>query len=660
MKNNRAGLLALIVLGVATLLMVFFVLPRISDNAKPIGDAINDAGTAVKDAVELGGDSAGNILTDAAEETAKVAEKVGRLAAATNDSIKELTGLFADKKIPGNDAFAAARTKVTSSLKELSDVEIPDTLDDTTSRLITTARAAADRASNFLNRLPTDAAAAAAQVNRLANVFAGTDDGSETAAALPATGGSAALPVFDVLRVEPDGSAVIAGKAAAGSKLEILSNGIVISQTDIGPSGDFAAVLDTPLAPGDHQLVLRATGRDGKVSQSEEIATVSVPTSKNGELLAMVTKPGEASRLLTLPAVEQPNVVAASGANAPSASTDPAAQAPSAPLGGQTSPAPASGTPAAGQAEIQVTAVEFEGDKVFVAGSAPAGSKIIAYVDDQEIGSTTTEASGHFVVEGKIDLAVGNHIIRADMIDATGKVAVRVNVPFTRPNSDQAAVTIQQAPATPGTAPPSATTVVENPDVAVLNGLRAQTGKAFGILSGLYADGKTPQMDEMAAARSATSIALKSLKEFRLTAKAEAALTEIVADTAAKASGLLATVDALPHDVKSVGTAITGLSSRIGELTTPVAIAPAAGGPKVYEQAPLAHNENAVIIRRGDTLWQISRRIYGQGVRYTTIYLANQDQIQNPDLIEPGQIFGLPDKALPNAEELHRKRLSGG
>ena len=27
--------------------------------------------------------------------------------------------------------------------------------------------------------------------------------------------------------------------------------------------------------------------------------------------------------------------------------------------------------------------------------------------------------------------------------------------------------------------------------------------------------------------------------------------------------------------------------------------------------------------------------------------------------IRPGQIFGLPKDVLPNAEELHRKRLSG-
>ncbi len=81
--------------------------------------------------------------------------------------------------------------------------------------------------------------------------------------------------------------------------------------------------------------------------------------------------------------------------------------------------------------------------------------------------------------------------------------------------------------------------------------------------------------------------------------------------------------------------------------------------PKTIEQAPLTASNNTVIIRRGDTLWQISRRVYGLGVRYTTIYIANEDQITNPDRILPGQIFGVPKDALPNAEELHRRRLSG-
>ncbi len=51
----------------------------------------------------------------------------------------------------------------------------------------------------------------------------------------------------------------------------------------------------------------------------------------------------------------------------------------------------------------------------------------------------------------------------------------------------------------------------------------------------------------------------------------------------------------------------------------------------------------SVIIRSGDNLWTISRRTYGRGIRYTTIYQANNDQIRNPHLIYPGQVFVLPE-----------------
>jgi nucleoid-associated protein YgaU len=53
---------------------------------------------------------------------------------------------------------------------------------------------------------------------------------------------------------------------------------------------------------------------------------------------------------------------------------------------------------------------------------------------------------------------------------------------------------------------------------------------------------------------------------------------------------------------------------------------------------------NTTIVSRGDNLWRISQRIYGKGVRYTVIYGANQDQIRNPDLIYPGQVFVLPSQ----------------
>ncbi len=49
-----------------------------------------------------------------------------------------------------------------------------------------------------------------------------------------------------------------------------------------------------------------------------------------------------------------------------------------------------------------------------------------------------------------------------------------------------------------------------------------------------------------------------------------------------------------------------------------------------------------VFVQPGNSLWRIARRTYGGGIQYTLIYEANRDQIRDPDLIYPGQIFLLP------------------
>jgi nucleoid-associated protein YgaU len=54
-------------------------------------------------------------------------------------------------------------------------------------------------------------------------------------------------------------------------------------------------------------------------------------------------------------------------------------------------------------------------------------------------------------------------------------------------------------------------------------------------------------------------------------------------------------------------------------------------------------------VSRGDNLWRISQRIYGKGFRYTMIYGANQEQIRNPNLIYPGQVFVLPGDQEPKS-----------
>ncbi|MCS6855301.1 MAG: LysM peptidoglycan-binding domain-containing protein, partial [Elioraea sp.] len=52
--------------------------------------------------------------------------------------------------------------------------------------------------------------------------------------------------------------------------------------------------------------------------------------------------------------------------------------------------------------------------------------------------------------------------------------------------------------------------------------------------------------------------------------------------------------------------------------------------------------EGMVIVQPGQSLWRIARATYGRGIRYTVIYEANRDQIRNPNLIYPGQVFVLP------------------
>jgi nucleoid-associated protein YgaU len=49
-------------------------------------------------------------------------------------------------------------------------------------------------------------------------------------------------------------------------------------------------------------------------------------------------------------------------------------------------------------------------------------------------------------------------------------------------------------------------------------------------------------------------------------------------------------------------------------------------------------------VSRGDSLWRISRLTYGAGTRYAVIYKANREQIRNPNLIHPGQIFVIPTR----------------
>lgn len=389
------------------------------------------------------------------------------------------------------------------------------------------------------------------------------------APAAPAAAAAVVAPSFDVVRVENNGSVVIAGKAAGNSKVEIVTGSKVIGAAVAGADGDFAVVLNDPLKPGDYQIVLRATAPDNVVATSTETAVVSVPSDPGGQVLALVEEPGKPSQLITVPkAADAPSAPAAGEqqASAPAA-------APTAPAA--TQPAPAKSEAPAAQVKVAVEAVEIEGKKIFIAGSADAGRKVRAYANEILIGETLTSPEGRFLIEAERELPVGDYIIRVDALEPNGaKVVARAAVPFQRePGEAVAAVapqpTAPAAPAAEATAPAA----------------EAKTAMA----------GEVPSKPADPAA------------EATAPAQATAPAPTATADKPAEVAAAPATAETTAPKLEAV--------------------------------------DGAVIIRRGDSLWRISRRVYGHGVRFSNIYLANQDQIQDPDRIWPGQVFRVPEKS---------------
>ena len=622
------------------------------------------------------------------------------------------------------------------------------------------------------------------------------------------------MPSFDLLRVEPDGSTVIAGKADPGSRLDIMNGETVIATTQVGPSGDFAVILDTPLPAGDYQLTLRITGEDGTVRQSEEVATVSIPENADGDLLAMVSKPGKASRIIAQPAAAPadegvetaaaptvaddgkapeatPNLsgtastdaaegspvtemtaveeadggaenaavatddVATEGDAEVAAVDNPSGAAPSvdqtpalpdaasllttsAPQISTENPAadstesasstdvdgkaaasdagaavevvvvsPDAGSKAASSsvpadANVRVDAVEIEGDQIFIAGSATPGYQVRIAAGGKVIGTDTADESGRFIVEATTQLAVGDHFITADLMDPAGEnVLLRATVPFNRPEGEALAAVAPAVTAAESTnsageqlAAASAPGELVLPDIASLSKMRESAFEALSELKQMASSSEPPETAAMATALERAVDKLKSAAMADLPAGSSAEAMAIAQSMRIQAGSALAalmpeetggsanTGNPSGNDTKMLDGLATGDRSKVTEIVAKAETAlsePAdmttatdvtagetivspgqSGDPKTILQAPLASTPGAVIIRRGDTLWQISRRTYGEGVRYTTIYVANRSQIQDPDRIKPGQVFSVPENPLENAEEMHQQLLGKG
>nr|CAA6823337.1 MAG: FIG00904084: hypothetical protein [uncultured Thiotrichaceae bacterium] len=60
------------------------------------------------------------------------------------------------------------------------------------------------------------------------------------------------------------------------------------------------------------------------------------------------------------------------------------------------------------------------------------------------------------------------------------------------------------------------------------------------------------------------------------------------------------------------------------------------------QQAQFGGDDEFYVIEKGDSMWKIAEKAYGNGSKYTAIFDANREVITDPDLIFPGQKIRIP------------------
>ncbi len=457
--------------------------------------------------------------------------------------------------------------------------------------------------------------------------------------------GPAPKPSVDIVRVEPSGDAVIAGQSEAGALVAVLSNGVVVGKGVANETGDWAIVLEKPLDPGSHDIAIqsRKTETADPVGADKSFA-VYVPKDDSEGVLVATNKPGAPTEIL-----QAPDLVTA--APIPSDTARPA------PAIVPQSPEPE--TARSPQTETRVAALPEDSDASSQnAGPTPGASDPTPVADaaDNAVASNADAVAGSDNVANRSAVSddvpgpvVGgsepdgsapqNETVRSFAgTDDADEVADRPANDNTAGSDEPAAPQVAFAAGT-ATAPSASA----SSDNAGPQGLAGVTVRAVEVEAGqVYVAGESSgqgvirvyiedQYVGEAAPNSRGQWILKAPKSI------EAGQHAVRADEVATDDGKVTARAEVTFERDEDAIALTPV----------VAVGSGAASGSAGADVDAGRREiPALIIRKGDNLWRISQRHYGEGIRYTTIYQANQGQIRDPDLIFPGQVFLLPQRDL--------------
>ena len=266
--------------------------------------------------------------------------------------------------------------------------------------------------------------------------------------------GPGAPPSFDVVRVNPSGDAVIAGRAEPDAEVTILDQGKIIGSVKADNRGEWVFLPDSALDPGEHSFTLESTPEDpveGEAARKESETSVVVLVPDVAKDIAGRTSEQPAGAL----AIEVPK----SGTgptrvlNVPNQPAEASAGAPKVP---------------------EISAIDYDPEgRAVLSGRAPEGARLFVYLDNESIGEAIADENGLWTFTPTTPIAPGLHVIRVDQVDETGKVLARAQTPFEQaevPLAAQAGSAAQQAASAAGGAPEGGSVVTADGRIVVQPG----------------------------------------------------------------------------------------------------------------------------------------------------------------------------------------------
>lgn len=319
---------------------------------------------------------------------------------------------------------------------------------------------------------------------------------------------------------------------------------------------------------------------------------------------------------------------------APAPAPLPAAAPPAipAPAPAAVAAAPEPPAPALEPPRFDVVRVGARGVAV-IAGRAAPGAEVVLLEDGREIGRARADARGEWVILPADPLRPGTRqfslLARRGGEEVTSPDVVVVAVPEPPP-------ALAEAPRLAD--PPSPPPAPEAPAAAPLVVLLPPAQDPPRVLQG-------------PGPRQGLGLAQVDYEQdgaIRFSGTAEPGATvrvyvndRHIGDAAADAQGRWTLVPQAPVEVGQH-------RLRLDQVAAAGAVAARIEVPFQRDQLPEGSvPEGRIVVQPGNNLWRLARSAYGRGIRYTVIYEANRDQIRNPALIFPGQVFAVP--ALPEA-----------